>query len=295
MNRIQSYHPFAAATIFFWSIAYVIGKVCLTYFSPSALGFLRYFIASLTLIVIVVATKLKPPHKKDIPWFFAAGALGFAIYMIAFNTGQRAVTASTASVVISTVPVVTAVMARFFYKEKLKRLQWAAIGISFIGVIIINLMHGIFSVNYGILWLMLAVLNLSLYNIIQRRLTKTYSALQASTYSIFAGTILLSVFARDSFVQIKGAPIPLMIGVMIMGICSSAFAYVAWSEALARAERISQVSNYMFFTPFLSGIIGFIAIKEVPDTATLVGGAFIIAGMLLFNGHTQVQSIFTKR
>ncbi len=185
MNFKNSFHPYAMVTIFFWSLAYVLTRLTLQYFSAFSLGFIRYIIASCTLIIVAILMKIKLPHRKDIPWFFAAGGMGFFLYIIAFNQGQATVTAATGSVVIATVPVITALFARFVYDETLMAFQWIAIFIEFIGVIVLALMNNTFSVNTGLLWLLLAALVLAVYNLLQRKLTKKYTALQTSTYSIF--------------------------------------------------------------------------------------------------------------
>jgi drug/metabolite transporter (DMT)-like permease len=112
------------------------------------------------------------------------------------------------------------------------------------------LMNGALSINAGLLWLLLAALLLSAYNLLQRKLTRTYTALQASTYSIFFGTLLLAVFAPRAFREASQAPAAGFVCLAVMGICSSAVSYVAWSKAFAKAAKTSQVSNYMFITPF---------------------------------------------
>ncbi len=57
----MSYQPYALATVFCWSMAFVFTRMTLPYFSATSLGFLRYLIASAALIVIAIATKMKPP------------------------------------------------------------------------------------------------------------------------------------------------------------------------------------------------------------------------------------------
>lgn len=283
MNFRESFHPYAMVTIIFWSLAYVFTRLTLQYFSAFSLGFLRYFVASAALLCVAVLTKMKLPERKDLLWFLAAGGVGFFFYMIAFNQGQALVTAATGSVVIATVPVITALLARFIYRERLQAFQWAAILIEFIGVAVLTLMNGAFSANMGLVWLFWAALALSVYNLMQRRLTKTYTALQASTYSIFFGTLLLAVFAPVSFREISAAPAVQYFYLLILGVGSSAVAYVSWAKAFSKAKQTSQVSNYMFVTPFLTSIFGFLIAGEVPDRATLCGGGIILTGVLLFN------------
>lgn len=296
MKLRDSFHPYAITTIVFWSLAYVLTRLALQYFSAFSLGFLRYFAASCTLVIVAILTKMKLPHKADLPWFLAAGAVGFFFYMITFNKGEETVTASTGSVVITTVPVITALLARFVYKEKLYGFQWAAIVIEFVGVFVLTLMDGVFSINIGLLWLFLAALSLSIYNLLQRKLTKAYTALQTSAFSIFFGTILLAVFLPDSVKEVSYAPDIQLVYIAVLGIFSSAIAYVAWSKAFAKAKQTSQVSNYMFVTPFLTSILGILIADEVPGRATLLGGIIIILGVLVFNfGGKIYESIYNKK
>ena len=283
MKFKNSFHPYAMVTIVFWSLAYVLTRLTLQYFSAFSLGFLRYFVASGALLVIAVLTQMQMPRKQDIPWFLAAGGIGFFFYMIAFNQGQATVTAATGSVVIATVPVITALFARFVYGEKLKEFQWCAIAVEFMGVTVLTLMNSTFSVNTGLLWLLLAALALSIYNLLQRKLTKTYTALQASAYSILFGTCMLGVFAPTAIREVSKAPGIQYFYLAVLGICSSAIAYVSWAKAFSKAKTTSQVSNYMFVTPFLTSILGFLLAGEVPDQATLVGGGIILLGVFLFN------------
>ncbi|MEA4966069.1 MAG: DMT family transporter [Oscillospiraceae bacterium] len=283
MKFKNSFHPYAAVTIVFWSLAYVLTRLSLQYFSAFSLGFLRYLIASITLVVVAVVAKVKLPRRSDLLWFLAAGSIGFFFYMIAFNQGQATVTAATGSVVIATVPVITALLARFIYREKMRAFQWIAIVIEFSGVAVLTLLNGALSINAGLFWLFLAALALSVYNLLQRKLTETYTALQTTTYSIFFGTLLLGIFAPVSFREAAHAPAIQFVYLAVLGVCSSAVAYVSWAKAFSKAKQTSQVSNYMFITPFFTSILGFLLAGEVPDRATLIGGGIILIGLLIFN------------
>ena len=289
MKFRNSHHPYAMVTIFFWSLAYVLTRLTLQYFSAFSLGFLRYLIASCTLLVVAIFVKIKAPKRKDLPWLIATGAVGFFFYMIAFNQGQATVTAATASVVIATVPLLTALFARFVYREKLRSFQWVAIGVEFVGVVVLTLLNSTFSVNKGLVWLLLAALALSVYNLLQRKLTKAYTALQTTTYSIFFGTCLLAIFAPQSVGQALNAPAIQFVYLGALGVGSSAIAYICWAKAFSKAEKTSQVSNYMFVTPFLTSILGFLIAGEVPDRATLIGGSVILVGVLIFNFGGKLQ------
>lgn len=283
MRWRDSFHPYAMITILFWSLAYVFTRLALEYFSPFALGFLRYMVAYVTLIAVAVIIKMKLPRKKDLIWFLFAGAVGFFLYIIAFNKGEETVTAATASVVISTVPVITALFARIIYNERPQVVQWIAITIEFAGVAVLSLSEGNFSVSGGLLWLISAAVLLSIYNLLQRKLTKNYSALQTSAFSIFFGTILLAVFLPASVNEVVKAPPVQIFYIAVLGVFSGTIAYLSWSKAFAKAKQTSQVSNYMFITPFLTTLLGFLIAGEIPEQRAMLGGGIILLGVFIFN------------
>ncbi len=283
MRWKDSFHPYALTTIVFWSLAFPITHLAMNHFSAYGLGIWRYMAASAVLLPVVLLKKLRPPRMKDMGWFLLSGALGFAIYMVVFNLGNDLVTSATASVMLAVTPVLTALLARLFYKERLKALKWIAVAVEFSGILILTLWRGVLAINEGVLWLMAAVSCISLYNIIQRRLTRTYSSLKSAVYSIFCGTLLLCIFLPQGIAEAKTAALEFWLYVTLLGVFPSAVAYVTWSAAFQRAPRTSDVSNYMFITPFLSGLAGFLINGETPDISTLLGGAVILSGVALFN------------
>lgn len=283
MKLKDSFHTYAAITILFWSLAYVFTRLALQYFSAFSLGFLRYFIASCVLFIFVSASNITMPKKADIKWFLLSGFLGFFLYMIAFNKGCETVNASTSSVIIATVPVITALLARVIYGEMLSSIKWGATAVEFSGVAVLTHVNNSLSIGSGLLWLFMAAFSLGAYNLLQRKLTKIYSGTQASAYSIFAGTVMLALFLPSSVHEVQGAPPIQLFYILILGIFSSAVAYVTWAQALKKAKQTSSVSNYMFLTPFLTTLLGFLLAGERPDQATIQGGFVILAGVLLFN------------
>ena len=277
------YQPYALATVFCWALAFVFTRMTLSYFSAASLGFLRYLVASAALIVIAIVTKMKPPKVVDWPLFLVSGFFGFFLYMIVFNKGLSSVPAATASVVNATVPVVTALIAGVVYQEKVQGFQWASVVVELVGVVVLTAMSGGLTQSGGLMWLFLAALSLSTYNILQRKLTKKYSAMQASTYSIFARTLMLAIFSPMAFRELAAAPAIQYAYVILLGVFPSAIAYVSWSVAFSKAERTSQVSNYTVLTLFFTSLLGIVVLGETPNTATLVGGGITLAGVLLFN------------
>ena len=161
-------------------------------------------------------------------------------------------------------------------------------------MLVLTLIDGVFSINVGLLWLIFAALLLSIYNLLQRLLTKSYTALQSSTFSIFFGTILLAIFLPASVKKFHVLRVSNWFISAVLGIFSSAIAYVSWSKAFAKARQTSQVSNYMFITPFITSILGYLIAGEIPDRATVIGGAVILFGVFVFNFGGKIYGYIKK-
>lgn len=271
-------------SVFLWASAFPLTKVAQQQFTSIPLGFLRCTVAAIFLIIIGKCCHIRLPQKKHIPLFFVSGGLGFTGYMITFNTGILTLTSATSSIIIAVTPILTAIVASNLYKEKIKPIGWAAIAAAFIGVLILLLWEGVFSINIGLIWTVGAAIVFCGYNIMTRKLSAMgYNALEIVTYSMICGAILLGFWAEDGLHQLAGASMSHIIALIYLGALPSATAYFTWGKAMSYAERTSEVTNFMFVTPLLSTIMGFIILHEVPNAGTFIGGAIIIISIVVFN------------
>ena len=271
-------------SVFLWASAFPLTKVAQQQFTSIPLGFLRCTVAAIFLIIIGKCCHIRLPQKKHIPLFFVSGGLGFTGYMITFNTGILTLTSATSSIIVAVTPILTAIVASRLYKEKIKPIGWAAIAAAFIGVLILLLWEGVFSINVGLIWTVGAAIVFCGYNILTRKLSAMgYNALEIVTYSMICGAILLGFWAGEGLHQLAGASTSHIIALIYLGALPSATAYFTWGKAMSYAERTSEVTNFMFVTPLLSTIMGFIILHEVPNAGTFIGGAIIIISIVVFN------------
>jgi len=278
-----SVHIFALLTIVMWSAGNVLTRVAVRYYTPDALAFLRYAVAAAALAVCARMMKMRLPAPRDVPVFILGGILGFALYAFAFNAGLRTITASEFSFILSAVPIFTAILARVILKEKIGLLGWACVAGGFTGVGIIAVSGGGMAFRAGALWACFTAFLGASYYVFQRKLFGRYSPLEITTYCSVAGAAMLAVFAPNSLPQLIHAPAYQIVVLVILGVFPAAAAYLSWSYALSAAEKTSQVTNYMFFTPILTTLLGAAMISELPPASTYAGGALVLACVLLVN------------
>lgn len=277
----SSYHFYAFLTIIFWSGASTFTKVALTAFDPMALALTRYVVSSLLLFATLPFKPVRLPERRDMPMFVLSGLLGFTLYMFLFNKGSGPLSATLGPLIIATTPVITAVLAALVFKERIPVLGWVAVGIEFAGIAIFTLGGG-GEFNAGVWWMLAAAFVLSIYNLIQRFITRKYDAFDATAIAIWVGTVPMFIALPGAMSSLAHAGAGVLLAVLFLGIFPGCVSFILWSKALSLAKKTADVTNYMFITPFFSAILGYIVIFEVPDMKTVVGGAVILIGLAMF-------------
>ena len=272
-------------TILLWASSFAAVRASLQAFTPGHIALFRFLIASVLLAIFTLITRIELPKLRDIPVIFLLGFLGIAAFHTAQNYGQVTVTAGSAGMIISSVPIFTAILATIFLGEKLKLWGWLSIFISFLGVSLIALGEGEgVKFNPGVFILLLAAVAAAIYFVLQKPYLIRYTALQLVTYMIWAGTLLLLVFTPGLIEEVTNAPIEATIAIIYLGIFPSAVAYVTWSYALSRAPA-SIVASFLYLQPVFAVIIAWIWLNEIPALISMIGGAVTILGVFLFNKY----------
>jgi len=275
-------HHYALLTVLCWSSAFVLTKVGLRHFSVPALGLVRCAVACLAFACLAFTGRLAPPRAADLPLFLLSGLTGFSVYLLLFNQGAESLDPATSCILISTAPIITALLAGLIFKERLNALGWTAIGLAFCGILILTLWNGSFSPDAGIIWTEAAALSISCYSLLQRKLTRDYGALRVTAYSFFLGTPVLFYFAPQTAAELQSASFAQLANACYLGLFPSAAAYLLWSKAFSVAPKTSTVTNYMFLTPFLALLMEYLVIAQLPGPETFAGGAVILGSLFLF-------------
>lgn len=270
-------------TILCWASAFSGVKIGLQDFSPGAFALYRFLAASAALGLYAALFRLKPPPRALWGRVALLSVIGITAYHLLLNWGQRTVPAGTASLIIATVPVFTALLAARLGQERLTPLGWVGTAVSLAGVLLIVLGRGQglgFTAGAGLI--VGAGVCSALYFALQRPLLRQIRPLNFTAYSILLGTVPMLVFAPQLAREFAGAAPAAHLAALYTGVFPAALAYVTWSYAISRVGA-GLTSNFLFVSPVLALVIAYFAVSEVPTARTVLGGAVAIAGVVLVN------------
>ncbi|MCL2421087.1 MAG: DMT family transporter [Defluviitaleaceae bacterium] len=278
----------AAFTILFWSSSFPAVRYSLEYYSPESLMIFRFLVASALLLGYCIIKKVPLPEKKDLPLFAVSGFVGLFLYMWAFNTGTGLVLSGISGFIIAAAPVFTLLLSIFFLKEKAGPLVWIGVLTSFAGIVIIAATQITeMQLNTGV-WLLLgAAVFTSIFNIMQKRILRKYTVMQATAYSVAFGTLFMCVFLPNFVQEFPAAPLEANIIIIYLGIFPAALAYFLWGYALAKSEKTIYITSFLYLTPFLSSVMAFFWLGEVMPALAFVGGIIVVVGMVITNAFKE--------
>ncbi len=267
-----------------WASAFAGIRAGLVGYTPGALGLFRFLIGSVCMLILY----MNQPHSIPIPWrdkclLLLIGVIGLGCYTLTLNYGELAVPSGIASFIISLSPLITVFTAVIFLRESISLNVIIGMLISIAGVALIMLskIHQ-FQFQVGCYFVLIAMFTGGIYSVMQKPFLKKYHAIQVTAYVIWGATLSLMVYAPQLWKNIQTASIPATSAVAYLGIFPSTFGYLAWSYGL-KDIPVSQAVNYLYFTPIIATLIGWIWLGEVPGGLSLMGGLIALCGVWVVN------------
>jgi len=272
-----------AITVVTWASAFAGIRAGLASFSPQSVALLRYATASILLALYALITRAPFPHLRDWPALALLGFIGFSLYNVALNSGETQVAAGTASLIVASAPIFVAILASLFYREQMTLISWAGIALSILGVAFISVDVGTgLDISPSALLILAAAIAQAIYTVSQKPLLSRYSPIQLTSAAIWAGTFFLLWFLPGLLQDFQHATPSATAAVVYMGIFPGALGYVCWAYVLSRLPA-SRAGTFLYLVPAVALLIAWLWLGERPEVTALLGGVFVVLGVIVVN------------
>lgn len=293
-----------------WGGTFVAGRY-LSADTPALLAAsLRFILAGITLALFLVLSK-KSFIKLNQSQLIKIAGLGFCgiyTYNLCFFYGLQYTEASRASLIVALNPPIMALFTYVFIREKLSSMRAAGIFLCLIGaaVVILNKSSSALIVNKsdwrGDLLIFGCVLSWVAYSVFGKSVVKEIGALYTVTYSIFAGSVMLTAtaIATGQFNQasLRAVTLGEFYSLLYLGAIGSALAYILYYKGIEQIGA-TRAGVFIALNPLTAVLLGALLLDERISTPTCIGGALIIAGIMIcnrpayphYNGETKTVRV----
>lgn len=276
--------------VIIWGLSFLSIKVAVQALGPMTLALSRFTVASVILLTIL---KLREPdanlRKQDIPLMTISSIVGITLYFFFENYGVKLTTASTASIIIATIPVLTAIADYIFCGSRINAAKVAGITLSFVGVYFIVGDSGKldFSSDYftGNLFMLGAALSWVAYSLTTRRLGRHYSNLSLTTYQTLLGTVAIipfALFEKSDWSAVDGT---IIANVLFLAIFCSAAGYFLYIYTIGKLG-VSITTLFINLIPVVTVVGSYFIIGEKISPTQMLGGGIIICAVYIADINT---------
>lgn len=275
-----------------WGANIVVFKNAIGDFSPWAFNALRLIFASITLGILALIEAIfwpQPKAAEPVRWWRVAifSLLSGFLYLVIFVKGIALTTAGNTALILASMPMWTAILSFFFLHERLPRITWIGLLVTFVGTGIVTTQGSgevSLSSHYflGNLYMLAAAMAWATGTVMSRPILQKITPLRLAFISCVLTTPFhLWLAAGDIREQLPQALEPATLAAIIYsGVFSTGVAYVTWHVGV-RAVGGSHAAVYQNVVTLVAVVGGWIVLQETPLVAQVFGGMLTIAGLLL--------------
>lgn len=224
--------------------------------------------------------------KKHLGILLLAGVAVFHLWIQV--TGLQYTSASNTGWIIGITPVFMALLGFIFFKETLTVIKIAGIIIAFTGLLLLigkgDLANISLISNKGDLLVLGSAFTWSVYSIVNKRISLSYSPLMTILYLFLIMFVILSPFTISSGMirAIFNLSFISWLWIFFLGILCSGVAYVLWAQALTELDS-ARVGAFLYFEPFVTAYTAWLILDESITFLTILSGLIITGGVILVN------------
>ncbi len=282
---VKNWFKFFALSLV-WGTSFFWIKIGLREVGPGTVVFFRVSFATLGLLIYTFFLRKKFPLKYWWLYLFL-GFFNVAFPFVLITWSEKFITSGMASIMNSTQPLATALIAAIFLKEERMTAQ-RAIGlmVGFSGVLLLmsnRISGGLSNQALGILAMAVAVLGYGASAVFAKRNNK-----DVSPDSQALGQMSFALIFIVPFMLTTEAPFTLptqpvsYLAFAWLGLLGSFFASVTWYSLMVDIGP-SRVSMTTYLFPLIGVTLGAVVLHEPVDWRLLAGGVLIILGIIIVN------------
>lgn len=256
-DKILKGHILALTANVMWGLMAPIGKSALTEFSALSVTTFRMVGAAAAFWLLSIFCKQEHVNHKDMLRIFFASLFALVFNQGVFIFGLSLTSPIDASIVTTTLPIITMVVAAIYLKEPVTNKKVLGIFVGAMGALILIMSSQASQVGGGNIWgdllCMLAQLSFSIYLTVFKGLTQRYSAVTINKWMFVYASMCYIPFSYTDIaaIQLDLISTTAILQVLYVVLGGSFVAYICIMSA-QKLLRPTVVSMYNYVQPIVA-------------------------------------------
>ena len=276
-------HLCALFCVVVWGTTFVVSRMLLEYYTPTQTMLMRFIGAYLFLWLLCRQWYFR---LRDELGFLLMSVFSNTLYFWAENTAITLTQTSNVSILVSTAPVITALLLLLLPGgERVTKQIVTGILVAFLGVVLV-VCNGsvVLQLNpAGDFLAIAAACCWSVYGMILKGYSGRFSSYLLSRKLMFYGilTTLPLLWMEHAPLELTHLFSPrLFLGLLFLTLLGSAYCYIAWNTAVDRLG-VLHTTIYIYAIPFVTMLTAAIVLHETITSMGILGTVLIVAGMFI--------------
>lgn len=291
-----------------WGLNMPIMKFALSRVDEYLFNAMRLFVSAIVLAIFVFWQKAKilnraegaTPISQQI-WMICTFAFftGFA-YQLLFLFGIDRTTAGNTALIMSALPMWTAILAFFLIGERLNLPACVGLLVALIGTLIVTMTvprsFGAEGSLLGNLLVSAATFSWALGSVWSKPMMKNISPIGLAFFGVALAVpahFLVAMPAMNQVNQFLKDPL-LLIALLFSGGFSTGLAYAMWNYGV-KMLGTSHAAVFQNLVPFFALFASWILLGEIPGWLQVIGGVVILAGLVAMRRNREIQKVTSKK
>lgn len=289
MKKKQIAYFLLFITPFFFCVNIIVARASYEIITPFLLAGIRWIVAASILTIFsykeIIAQKKYIWEEKAtllVLGFFGMFVCGAFVYI-----GSQTSTATNIGILFSVSPVAIVLFARFFFKEKLSKLQWLGISIAILGVVLIlskGKLRNFLNLNFekGDWWIFISSLGWAIYSLRLKFSETKFSSLTRLALIAWFGVLTMLPLMIYEYTELTQSIFTWKVGasILTLALIPSLLAYQSY--AFVQTELSASTAGIiMYLVPFYNGLLAFLILGESIEIYHFIGGIITIIGVWL--------------
>lgn len=285
--------------IIIWAASFIAMKVAVSELGPMLTVFLRLLLASALLVFLAHRFEWRSIERKDWGWLTLMALCEPCLYFVFEGLALEYTTASEAGMITAIQPLMVAIAAAIFLREKLTKQAITGFAIALLGLVLLNTSSQTSADApnplLGNFLELCAMVFATIYCLVVRKVGAKYSPVFLTSVQTFVGTLFfLPLLWLPGQATPQSISVDAVMAILFLAWGVNILAFTCYNQALRELPAV-KVAGLLNLLPLMCLFFGWLLLGETLTMIQYIGCGVLLLGIVVSQVNSRQKSLFIEQ